>query len=97
VWLRDALRQRLAAMGPSGLTCSHNVCSYGGAEYAPTSYVIFRPITVDDEQLWALDAWVDISEAALAEPIATHNRADVVRLMKRVVSTTCAGEPAGAY
>jgi len=97
VWLRDALRERLHAMGDGALTCSHNICSYGGAEYAPTGYVIFRPVTIDDQQLWALDAWVDISEAALPTDARAKNRADVVRLMKRVASTTCAGEPAGAY
>jgi hypothetical protein len=94
VWLRDALRARLPRLG---LTCSQNVCSYGGAEYAPTGYVFFRPVTIDDQQLWALDAWVEISEAALPTEVSLMNRAEVVRLMKRVASTSCAGEPAGAY
>jgi hypothetical protein len=94
IWMRDALRERLSR---TGLTCSHNVCSYGGAEYAPTGYVIFRPVTIDDQQLWALDAWVEISEAALPTDVRAMNRTDVVRLMRRVASTSCAGEPAGAY
>ena len=45
-----ALRQRLQSMGPGDLTCSKNVCSYGGAEYAPSGYLFFHPTTYMDER-----------------------------------------------
>ena len=97
IWMRDALRQRLQSMGPGDLTCSHNVCSYGGAEYAPSGYLFFHATTYMDEQIWVLDAWVEVYSAALSEDIVEKNDADVVRLMKRAASTSCSGEPAGMY
>ena len=96
-WMSDAIRQRLHWMGPGDITCSHNICSYGGSEYAPTGYLIFRPVTYMDEQTWVLDAWVEVYTAALSSDVVEKNDADVVRLMKRVASTSCPGEPAGMY
>lgn len=97
VWMRDALRQRLQRLEPGDLTCSHNICSYGGSEYAPTGYLFFHPTTYMDEQIWVLDAWVEVYTSALSEEAAAQNTADVVHLMKRVASTSCGGEPAGMY
>jgi hypothetical protein len=97
IWMRDALRQRLQSMGAGDLTCSHNVCSYGGAEYAPSGYLFFHSTTYMDEQIWVLDAWVEVYTSALSEDIVEKNDADVVRLMKRAASTSCSGEPAGMY
>jgi hypothetical protein len=97
IWMREAIRERLHSMGPGDITCSQNVCSYGGSEYAPTGYLIFRPVTYMDEQTWVLDAWVEVYSAALSADVVEKNDADVLRLMKRVASTTCPGEPAGMY
>jgi hypothetical protein len=97
IWMRDALRQRLQAMGPGDLTCSHNVCSYGGAEYAPSGYLFFHSTTYMDEQIWVLDAWVEVYTSALSEDVVEKNDADVVHLMKRAAATHCGGEPDGMY
>jgi hypothetical protein len=97
IWMRDTIRERLHYASPGEITCSHNVCSYGGSEYAPTGYLFFHPATYMDEQIWVLDAWVEVYTSALSEEVATQNTADVVHLMKRVASTSCPGEPAGMY
>jgi hypothetical protein len=94
VWLRTALRERLAN---DVLTCDRNVCMYGGSEYAPDGYLVFRPVTIDGEPTWALDAWVEVYRAALGPETADRNQAEVVRALKAQVGTSCAGEPAGAY
>ena len=94
VWLRTALRERLAN---DVLTCDRNVCMYGGSEYAPDGYLVFRPVEIDGEPTWALDAWVEVYRAALGPETADRNQAEVVRALKAQVGTSCAGEPAGAY
>ena len=94
VWLRSALRERLAN---EELTCDRNVCSYGGAEYAPDGYVVFRPVTIDGEATWALDAWVETYAAALPPKMAHDNEEEVIGALDRLASTRCAGEPVGAY
>jgi len=94
VWLRTALRERLAN---EMLTCDRNVCSYGGSEYAPDGYLVFRPVDVEGEPTWALDAWVEVYRAALSPATADRNQAEVVRALKTQTGTGCAGEPTGAY
>jgi hypothetical protein len=94
VWMRAALRERIAN---AVLTCDRNVCSYGGMEYAPDGYLVFREVTIDGETTWALDAWVEMYRAALPAAAADRNRAQVVSAMKRLATTACGGEPAGAY
>lgn len=94
VWLRTALRERLAN---EVLTCDRNVCMYGGMEYAPDGYIVFRPVTIDGETTWALDAWFETYRAALDPATVDRNQAEVVRALKAQAGTSCAGEPAGAY
>jgi hypothetical protein len=96
-WMREALRDRLRLLAPGDLTCSQNVCSYRGQEYAPTGYLIFHSTTYLDEPTWVLDAWVEVYQAALVDRVAAKNATDVVRLLKRVAPTSCPGEPAGMY
>lgn len=93
-WLRESLRRRLAN---ETLTCDRNVCSYGGMEYAPDGFLVFREITVDGEPQWALDAWIEVYRAALDPDSAARNRAEVVRALRHQLRTSCAGEPPGAY
>lgn len=95
VWMRDALS---TALQHRDLVCAKNVCWYGGMEYAPDGYLVFHPTTtVDNQQTWALDAWVEVYDRGLADDLAAQNRADVTRMMKGLESTSCPGEPAGAY
>lgn len=93
-WLRAALHHELrsqAEPGGDGLDCHGNVCSYGGHEYAPSGYVVFRKRGVE----WVLDAWVQVYTAALAEDIVDVNTRYVTSALRRLASTTCRGEPAG--
>ena len=94
VWLRDSLRRRLAN---ETLTCDRNVCSYGGGEYAPDGYLVFHEVDMDGEPQWALDAWIELYRAGINPDIAHQNEADVVRALRHERTTSCAGEPAGAY
>jgi hypothetical protein len=97
IWMRDTIRERLHYATPGEITCSHNVCSYGGSEYAPTGYLFFHPATYMDEKTWVLDAWVEVYSAALSADVVEQNDADVLRLMKRAATTSCPGEPPGMY
>lgn len=94
VWLRQALRQRLE---DEVLTCDRNVCSYGGMEYAPDGYLVFREIDLGGGPEWALDAWVETYRAALDPATAARNQAEVVHALRHELTTSCAGEPTGAY
>jgi hypothetical protein len=94
VWLRSALRERLAN---DEITCAKNVCMVGGMEYAPDSYLVFRPVTYNDEPAWRLDAWIEVYRAALDEQTAERDQGEVVRALRHQLSTSCAGEPAGYY
>ncbi len=93
-WLRESLRRRLAN---ETLTCDRNICSYGGMEYAPDGLLVFREITIDGEPQWALDAWIEVYRAALDPETAAQDQAEVVHALRHQLSTSCAGEPPGAY
>jgi len=94
VWMRSALEK---ALENAPLTCSHNICWYGGMEYAPSGYLVFRPYkTTDDQPTWALDAWIQVYDAGLPPKTAHHNENDVLEIIDRLPKA-CRGEPAGAY
>jgi hypothetical protein len=94
VWMRQSLK---AAVENNPLTCSRNVCWYGGSEYTPSGYLLFhRYKTVDDQQTWALDAWIQLYDAALPPTTVHHNENDILELIERLPKT-CKGEPLGAY
>jgi hypothetical protein len=94
-WLRRSLEKTLKYWP---LACSRNVCWYGGTEYSPSGYLVFREYTtVYGDQTWALDAWIEVYEAGLGQTLVANNYADVTKMMTRLASTSCAGEPAGAY
>lgn len=60
-------------------------------------YLVFRPVTYNDEPAWALDARVEVYRAALSEQNAERNQGEVVRALRHQLSTSCAGDPAGYY
>ena len=94
VWMRQALEKTLAN---NPLTCSQNICWYGGMEYAPSGYLVFRKYaTTEDEAAWALDAWIQVYDAGLPPKTAHHNENDILEIIDRLPKT-CHGEPAGAY
>lgn len=88
-WLRSHVRQRLAA---SGFVCDGNVCCYGGSEYNPVGYVVFRR---DADVTWSLDAWVQLDVAALADFVVEENTRYVREALRRLDGGRCPGEPAG--
>ena len=89
-WLRNALR---AEMEHETVECHQNVCAFGGMEYQPRSYAVFH--WQDSE--WYLDAWANVFSAGLPPDTAQRNYRDTAAAMKRVATTGCPGEPAGAY
>ena len=62
-------------------------------EYAPTGYVVFRPIATDEGTTWALDAWIAVYESALGEDYVRANRRFVTSSLRRLAGTSCPGEP----
>ncbi len=97
-WLRAAVRERLRWRAAAGMVrCDGAVCCYDGMEYAPSGYVVFNPAAHDGGTVWALDAVVEIYEAALGEEEVTANRKYVAGALARLDRTRCVGEPAGLW
>ena len=91
LWLRQYLTQRLQTQE---LSCSNNVCSYPGMEYAPSGTLVFRQLA---DGRWAIVAWTQVFEAALAEDVVDKNYRDVIAGLIRLRDQRCPGEPAGTY
>jgi hypothetical protein len=89
-WLRNELR---AEMEREAVECHQNVCAYGGMEYQPRSYVVFHWQGGE----WYLDAWANVFYATLRPETAERNYRETAAAMKRVATTGCLGELAGAY
>jgi hypothetical protein len=92
-WLRAALLDELRGRD---VTCAGNVCTYAGQEYAPSGYLVFRPIAgAGGSRAWALEAWVQVYEVFGGG--ADDSVAFVTSSLRRLARTRCPGEPAGAY
>jgi hypothetical protein len=89
-WLRGELR---AEMENQDVECHQNVCAFGGMEYRPRGYAVFHWQNGE----WYLDAWANVFSAALPLETTERNYRDTAAAMKRVATTGCPGEPAGAY
>jgi hypothetical protein len=98
LWLRNVLHRTIWDISDMvSLTCSQNICWYGGSEWTPSGYLVFqRYKTVDDEQTWALDAWIQLYDAGLPPKTVHHNENDILEIIDRLPKS-CKGEPAGAY
>jgi hypothetical protein len=91
LWLRTFIQQQIAN---NELTCSNNVCSYGGMEYAPSGTLVFHE---GADGRWQLVAWTQVYEAALVEDVVDKNYRDVIAGLIKLRDTRCTGEPAGSY
>jgi hypothetical protein len=92
-WMRTALRELLARR--DDLVCDGNVCCYGGMEYAPDGFVVFRRVKPGDQVEWVIDAWVQVYDRALGAEVVTANRRWVTSSLKKLATGKCAGERAG--
>jgi hypothetical protein len=92
LWLRSYMKQQLSYL--DHLSCSQNVCSYDGMEYAPIGDLIFH-LRPDGE--WELRGWVLNYQAALGEAEQQANSASVHGGLMRLRNKSCAGEPDGSY
>jgi hypothetical protein len=92
LWLRSYIKSEISYL--EHLSCTQNVCSYGGMEYAPNGDLIFH-LRPDGE--WELRGWVLNYQAALGEAERKANSKSVHDGLMRLRNKTCAGEPDGSY